>query len=366
MELVTRKRYAKHNLQEFADKLLEISAQIGRKVSARGWCYILEGNRFINKDQFDKVEGLINNCRKAGLIPVDFVAEEKAREFDGVVEPDTVPVVEDAAGWLRGLLNQAEHYNPDWWQGEKYYIQIIVEKVDLVDLFLPVCKRFKIPIANSKGWGSVLQRATYARRFKAAEERGLKCVLLYCDDHDPDGLRISEFLRSNLADLSDVVWEDGEPGYDPSDLIIDRFGLNYDLIQRLGLTWIDNLITGSGLNLASAHHKNYKMPYLQDYLKSIGERKCEANSIVIRPREAEALCLAAILKYLGDDAPDRFRKKRERVRREYNAFLKNSGLKDAVDSAMEIISDYDPSSYIDEEPEDDNDNDDVDYEDDDN
>src|SRR5690606_38765788 len=105
-------------------------------------------------------------------------------------------------------------------------------KVDLVTLFSPVCKKYKIPIANSKGWSSMLQRAEYARRFQEARDKGLKCVLLYCGDHDPDGLRIGEFLRKNLQDLNDIKWEDGEIGYDAKDLIIDRFGLNYDFIEK--------------------------------------------------------------------------------------------------------------------------------------
>ena len=85
---------------------------------------------------------------------------------------------------------------------------MVVEKVDLISLFQPVCRDYKIPIANSKGWSSMLQRAEYARRFKEARDNGLQCVLLYCGDHDPDGLRIGEFLRKNLEDLNEITWGD--------------------------------------------------------------------------------------------------------------------------------------------------------------
>ena len=127
------------------------------------------------------------------------------------------------------------------------------------------------------------QRAEYARRFKEAEDRGMKAVLLYCGDHDPDGLRISDFLKSNLYDLKDIEWSDGTPGYDPTWLEINRFGLNADFIEEHELTWIDNLITGSGRNLASPSHKNHYQPYVQDYLGKFGARKCEANAIVPLP-----------------------------------------------------------------------------------
>jgi len=236
-------------LQTFASELMDKTKIIGFKPSARGWGYILEQENHVTKDEFDTVERFINDCREKGILPLDFVAEEEARAFSGVEIPDH----RSPGKYLRSCLNvplQAEeHYGLDWWDGEQYYLQMVVEKIDLRTLFTPVCEEYHIPIANSKGWSSLLQRAEYARRFREAEQRGLKSVLLYCGDHDPPGLRISEFLRGNLTSISSGKWEDGTPGYDPSNLIIDRFGLNRDFIDKHGLTWIDNLITGSGRDL---------------------------------------------------------------------------------------------------------------------
>ena len=176
---------------------------------------------------------------------------------------------------------------------------------------------------NSKGWSSMLQRGEYARRFKIAEEHDLECVLLIAGDHDPDGLRITDHARKNLYDIQNIVWEDGTTGYDPENLIINRFGLNYDFILHHNLTWIDNLITGSGKNLASPRHKNFKMPYVQEYLKTVGIRKCEANAIVKSPATGRALCRAAIESYLGTDARDRFQKRRDKIDEEFSN-LRNS------------------------------------------
>ncbi len=322
---------------EFAEFMKDMARRIGFRVSSRGWAYILEQKRYINKDEFDKVTRMINNCRKKGLLPIDFTAEEAARDFAGVETPDEYEVVDVFGSYLRGALNTPEYYTPDWWSGEEYYIQMVVEKIDLVTLFKPVCEKYHIPIANSKGWSSMLQRAEYARRFKQAEDDGLTPVLLYCGDHDPDGLRISEFLRKNLADLQDITWRDGEEGYDPSDLIIDRFGLNYTFIKSNSLTWIDNLITGSGKNLASPAHKNYGMPYVQDYLRRIGERKCEANSIVVIPQIARDLARRSIEKYLGPEAVERFEAKRQEVRDEFQAFMSESGADMHMNSIFDLI-----------------------------
>ena len=74
-------------LQEFADQVIAIEKKVGMKQSSRGWCYMMENLRLINKNQFDKVESWINRCRKEGYLPIDFVAEEQGRQFSGVEEP---------------------------------------------------------------------------------------------------------------------------------------------------------------------------------------------------------------------------------------------------------------------------------------
>ncbi|MCG8617803.1 MAG: hypothetical protein MI802_16425, partial [Desulfobacterales bacterium] len=314
----------KNNLHEFAEFAITLAAQIGFKVSSRGWAYIMEQNGYATKDQFDKVENLINRCRKEGYLPVDFTAEEAARDFQEVHEPESLSHAQFLATWLDYGYRCEDWYEPNWWEGEEYYIQMIVEKIDLVTLFQPVCKQYHVPIANAKGWSSIRQRAEYARRFKEAEDKGLECVLLYCGDHDPDGLRISETLRKNIDDVKNIYWEDGEKGYDPSSLTIERFGLNYDFITRNNLTWIDNLVTGGG-ELAKMiggqvvqgttkngrPHPNFHLPYLQEYIAKIGVRKCEANALVIAPEAGRALCERTIVDYLGEDCLDRFRNKKE-------------------------------------------------------
>ena len=317
-------------LQDFADLLLDLDEQIGYPVSSRGWCYILEQSGAITKAEFDKVEQWVNRCRKRGVLPIDFVAEEAARKFQGVETPSEVSPVQDMTGWLTGLQNCEEYYNVDWWDGEEYYLQMVVEKVDLVTLFRPVCAQYHIPIANSRGWSSMLQRAEYARRFKEARSKGLKCVLLYCGDHDPDGLRISEFLRKNLRDLKDIYWSDGTRGYNPISLHIYRFGLNYDFIQQNGFTWIDNLITGSGKDLSDPTHRNHYKDYVQEYLDAVGPRKCEANLLVTNRSVAEELCRDAIEKYLGVDARGRFAERRQAVREYVRDFRSLTGLDDAL------------------------------------
>jgi hypothetical protein len=175
-----------------------------------------------------------------------------------------------------------------------------VEKIDLKNLFASVCRPFHLPLTNVSGWVDLNARAAMMRRFAHWERRGKRCILLHCGDHDPGGLHISEFLCSNLADLAKAV------GWSPDELHIDRFGLNYNFIQRHRLTWIENLITGSGGDLADECHPDHEKPYVQSYLKEFGARKVEANALVVRPEAGRKLCRDAILKHVPADAVEHY------------------------------------------------------------
>lgn len=301
-------------IHDFVEHILELSKCIGFKVSARGWCYLMEQEGYIDKSQFDKVEYWINTARRKGLLPIDFTKSDAARHAEGVESFHVCGIKDHITYWLDTINEIPRLYEPSWWQGEKFYIQMIVEKDDLVTLFSPVLSRYHIPISNAKGWSSMLQRAAYTRRFKEAEDLGLQCVLLYFGDHDPDGLRIAENIRKNLHDLEDIKWGDGCTGYNPSHLMIDRVGLTYKFIGDFKLTWIDNLITGGKKDLASPAHRNFKLPYVQKYLKTIGKKKCEANVCVTIPDISRKYLEAWINRYYDKSILERWKAKVRKVR----------------------------------------------------
>ena len=212
---------------------------------------------------------------------------------------------------------------------------MLVEKVDLKTLFEPVCERYHVPLANASGWSDINGRAQMAIRFLAPKERGQKCVLLYCGDLDPWGEKISDTLKKNLKELKAAT------GYNPSDLIIDRFGLKKEFIEANGLTWIDNLTTSSGKDMGKSYlcyncrlqHKSgtlqcsncdrklYVQPkFVRDYIDRIGVRKCEANALVVAPEQGQLLAENAIVNYLGLESISRFEVKRDKVRKRFQRF----------------------------------------------
>ena len=148
------------------------------------------------------------------------------------------------------------------------------------------------------------------QRFKAAEENGLVPVLLYCGDHDPAGINISNAYRKNLNDLLLAT------GWRADNLIIDRFGLNYDFIIENGIRWVDNLETGSGKNLNDPNHKNHFDSWVQNYINQYGVRKVEANVLVTRIDEARELFKSTLDKYLDYDGIEQYETDVEQAQQE--------------------------------------------------
>jgi hypothetical protein len=281
------------DLRRFCEQILEIKSRLDFEVGARGWCYLIEGERIIDKGEFDACERLIVSCRKDGNLPLDICAEDSKRAVDGVEELDDTTVEEEAYRIASYAGRAHLHYKPiSFWDELDVYVEIAVEKSDLKSLFTRVAAEFHVPIQNVGGWSDLNVRAGMMRRFRKWEKRGKQCVLLYCGDHDPGGLNISKFLYSNFAELEKAA------GWSPFFLNIDRFGLNYDFIEAQGLTWIENLETSSGRSLADSRHPDHQKPYVQDYLARYGLRKVEANALVARPEAGRELCRQAILQYV--------------------------------------------------------------------
>jgi hypothetical protein len=298
-------------VEAFCARILEINSTLDFEVGSRGWGYILEGDGTVNKGDFDLVQQLINDCRKSGLLPINICAEDGKRSADGIERLDDTDI-EGEADWAFEQIREAHlYYRPiSFWDELDVYVEVAVEKSDLKSLFSKVTSEFHVPIQNVGGWGDLNVRASMMRRFREWEDKGKQCVLLYCGDHDPGGLQISSFLRANLWEMSRSV------GWAPQRLIVDRFGLDYDFIEANGLTWIDNLETGSGKSLADPKHTDHFKPYVQDYLKRFGVRKVEANALVVRPEAGRELCRQAILKYVPSTAVADYDKRLAAIREE--------------------------------------------------
>ena len=183
----------------FCALIQEIRSTMDFAVGSRGWCYILERHG-LRKGDFDEAQRLINACRKSGALPLHICAEDEARAAVCIESLDSGNIQHVATNWIAYVRNSAhKNYTPfSFWADIDVYVEVAVEKIDLRNLFEPVCEEFAVPLTNFKGWSDLNSRAAMMRRFASHEKQGRLCVALLCGDHDPGGLLIGTvFARTS-------------------------------------------------------------------------------------------------------------------------------------------------------------------------
>lgn len=297
----------RHFRMLMGEAIEQLSRDTGYKFGPRGWAYYAEGMGLITKGEFARFEKLLTDMRKAGELDPDVIEPDASRVATTVHDfeaagygPEVVArhAVDSIADELRSWADS--YYQNGYWDGLDTYVEMIVEKKDLVQIFKDTADRYNVRITNGKGDTDIHSRLAILKRFRDHTDEGRRCVLLAIGDHDPKGLDIVNWLHSNLMSCANIK---GLDWYDP-DFEVVNVGLTEQQIDAMGLMKIDNLETGSGGDLASPRHHDHHKRYVQDYINRFGVWKCEANALVGHPTRAQRLLEDAINEYIPAHHPD--------------------------------------------------------------
>ena len=307
-----------------------MSRETGYRFGPRGWAYYAEGLGLITKGEFDRFEKLLTDMRKDGQLDPDVIEPDASRiattvsDFEASANsPETYAkwAVEDIGNRLQDWAKI--HHEYGFWDDLDCYVEMIVEKKDLVQIFKSTADRYNIRITNGKGDTDIHSRLAMLKRFKAHDEAGRRNILLAVGDHDPKGLHIVAGLEKTImscANLKGLNWD-----YPQFEVV--NIGLTEEQIDSLGLMKIGNLETGGGKDLSDPRHADHYKPYVQDYISRFGVWKCEANALVGHPRKAEALLENAINEFIPADHLDDIEAKnepgQEAVREEISRLMQN-------------------------------------------
>lgn len=284
-----------------------MSEETGYRFGPRGWAYYAEGLGLITKGEFARFEKLLTDMRKDGELDPDVIepdASRMATEVDDFEPAEYAPeyLARHAVSKIgEELQSWANSYHANgYWDGLDCYVEMIVEKKDLVQIFRSTADRYNVRITNGKGDTDIHTRLAMLRRFRDHSYAGRRCILLAIGDHDPKGLHIVKGLERTIMSCSNLKGLD----WDDPEFEVVNVGLTEAQIDRLGLMKIDNLETGGGRDLSSPSHPDHFKPYVQDYLRRFGVWKCEANALVGHPRKAEDLLEEAINEFIPAHHPD--------------------------------------------------------------
>ena len=180
-------------LSEWCREIIRTAASMDYKIGARDWCYVLEVAGSITKGEFDTAEKLIGACRKDGRLPVDICVADNGRPTANLEQIDDTSVEEEAQDIIVRMKRGHLLYRPSsFWENQKYYVQMGVEKMGIYSLFEKPTAEFHVPLINLGGWVDINRRVEAMRRYAYWEALGKICVLLIFTDHDPGGLHIAD------------------------------------------------------------------------------------------------------------------------------------------------------------------------------
>lgn len=303
------RREARRAMGEAIERL---SMATGYRFGPRGWAYYAEGLGLITKGEFDRFEKLLTDMRKDGELDPDVIEPDASRtatevgDFDAASHPPESYARAAVADIGEQLRSWATSFHENgFWDDLDYYVEMIVEKKDLVQIFRSTADRYNVRITNGKGDTDIHTRLAMLKRFRDHTEAGRRCVLLAIGDHDPKGLHIVEGLHRTImscANIKGLEWY--EPEFD-----VVNIGLTERQVYDLDLMRIGNLETGGGKDLSSRSHPDHFKPYVQDYIRRFGVWKCEANALVGHPAKARDLLETAINEYIPASHPEDVEKK---------------------------------------------------------
>lgn len=294
------------------EEIERLSADTGYRFGPRGWAYYAEGLGLITKGEFARFEKLLTDMRKDGELDPDVIEPDASRMATTVTDFDASDeTLEELAQYAVNEIGErlsswaSVFHEIGYWDGLDFYVEMIVEKKDLVQIFRTTADRYNIRITNGKGDTDIHTRLAMLKRFRDHSYAGRRCVLLAIGDHDPKGLSIVEGLSRTImscANLKGLDWPD-------PDFEVVNIGLTEQQIIDLDLMKIGNLETGGGRDLADRSHPDHFKAYVQDYIANFGVWKCEANALVGHPRKAEDLLESAINDFIPASHPGDVRAK---------------------------------------------------------
>lgn len=292
--------------REMGEAIEALSHSTGYKFGPRGWAYYAEGLGLITKGEFARFEKLLTDMRKDGELDPDVIEPDASRVATTVYDFDATGYTpEEHAQYAIDDINErlrswsSVYYEHGYWDGLQFYVEMIVEKKDLVQIFRSTADRYNVRITNGKGDTDIHTRLAMLKRFRDHSELGRQCILLAIGDHDPKGLHIVEGLHRTImscANIKGLDWDD--PEFD-----VVNIGLTEDQITDLGLMKIGNLETGGGRDLSDPRHPDHFKAYVQDYIARFGVWKCEANALVGNPSGASLLLERIINRYVPASHP---------------------------------------------------------------
>lgn len=139
-------------------------------------------------NNYHKVVRILKRARLSGLIPFDKV-------IDDTREAKKTPSWDSIEDILRAALYQ---YRSDWWEDQRVYVEVWLEKRALSRIFYPITNEYDVHLCVGGGYQSWSEIWEAKKRFI---QRKQPIMILYFGDLDPSGKDMPRDIRARFATL---------------------------------------------------------------------------------------------------------------------------------------------------------------------
>src|SRR5208283_1569439 len=194
------------------------------RITLRQLFYKLVTNDIIENTQkaYDNLGDHMTSARKHGLIAEDWF-EDRSRQVHTVnaFEIDSQSPRDYIADRINSALDLPKFHR---WEGQKYYVELWIEKDAMSNIFLNMTKEQQVTLAPVRGYYSETKKAEAKKRYREEINKGKMAVLLYFGDLDASGVNIYDTLHAELrADFKEEV------------MTIERIGLTPEQVKKYDL-----------------------------------------------------------------------------------------------------------------------------------
>lgn len=162
---------------------------------------------------YKRLGDTLANARVAGEFPMHYIVD-RGRHVGLTGLTDQT----DPDDGLRNISREVRTGPQRWlwrsrWYGQPIWPSVWIEKEALAGVFAPTCETLGVGLFACKGYPSVTALFDWLKEAAAAVDDGTHhCVVLYCGDHDPDGLEIPESCERTLNTMlrNGLIPGDGE------------------------------------------------------------------------------------------------------------------------------------------------------------
>lgn len=166
-----------------------------------------------NEKSYKKLGDLISDGRMAGTIDWNSIVDRQ-RELDGNSHWKSPQEIIEAVGG---------QFKIDKWEGQKYRVEIWVEKDALKNVVERAAKACDVNYLSCRGYTSQTAMWDGAQRMIDFANEGIEPVILHLGDHDPSGIDMSRDIEERIR----MFMEDKGDS-----LIFKRIALNMPQVQQ--------------------------------------------------------------------------------------------------------------------------------------